>query len=372
MATSRWYFSHDHNAQDDIKLVKLRMMYGWEGYGLYWGLIERMRSEESNSFALEYGEDELEARAYQMQTEVDLMSFVDDCIDIGLFEQDEDLFYSPSLRRRMGQMDDRIEARREAGRKAGRASGEARRASRRRTATKKNEPERTLNEPERTLNEPERTRTGVERSEQKQTKLKQTKLNQTSSSSREVTLEESKSLTFSEPDAAAAATETEDVRESSFGPVIQAYEELISPTPSRRVIEDMQSWVTESGIEPGVIVRCIEEADDKGARNFAYIKAIVGHLIQDGITTLEGLEARERDFQRRKERAANRQRSQGNAASIDPDAAYSQMQEEEYRKAKGLGIVDPLNMTDLEIEAWFKRVHVDTLRPEGGVIDEPA
>ena len=34
------YFPHDSNARNDIKLIKLRSKYGYEGYGVYFALIE--------------------------------------------------------------------------------------------------------------------------------------------------------------------------------------------------------------------------------------------------------------------------------------------------------------------------------------------
>lgn len=36
------YFPHDFNARGDQKIIKLRMAHGWEGYGVYWGIVEMM------------------------------------------------------------------------------------------------------------------------------------------------------------------------------------------------------------------------------------------------------------------------------------------------------------------------------------------
>lgn len=38
-----YYFSHDSNARNDVKVIKLRRQLGLEGYGLYWCLIEMLR-----------------------------------------------------------------------------------------------------------------------------------------------------------------------------------------------------------------------------------------------------------------------------------------------------------------------------------------
>lgn len=37
-----FYFPHDYNARGDEKIVKLIQSYGWEGYGIFWAIIERL------------------------------------------------------------------------------------------------------------------------------------------------------------------------------------------------------------------------------------------------------------------------------------------------------------------------------------------
>jgi hypothetical protein len=48
MATKKdaYYFSHDANAQDDPKCMILIDQLGMEGYGIFWALIEKLRSEK--------------------------------------------------------------------------------------------------------------------------------------------------------------------------------------------------------------------------------------------------------------------------------------------------------------------------------------
>lgn len=38
------YFPHDWNARDDQKMVKLIKEMGWEGYGIYWAIIEKLHA----------------------------------------------------------------------------------------------------------------------------------------------------------------------------------------------------------------------------------------------------------------------------------------------------------------------------------------
>jgi hypothetical protein len=47
-----YYFSHDANAQDDPKLMLLIEQMGMEGFGIYWGLIEKLRSEKDYKLPL--------------------------------------------------------------------------------------------------------------------------------------------------------------------------------------------------------------------------------------------------------------------------------------------------------------------------------
>lgn len=41
-----YYFSHDANSQDDPKCMALIDEMGMEGYGIFWALIEKLRSEK--------------------------------------------------------------------------------------------------------------------------------------------------------------------------------------------------------------------------------------------------------------------------------------------------------------------------------------
>lgn len=52
MKKEAYYFSHDANAQDDPKCMLLIDQMGMEGYGIFWGLIEKLRSEASYKLPL--------------------------------------------------------------------------------------------------------------------------------------------------------------------------------------------------------------------------------------------------------------------------------------------------------------------------------
>lgn len=52
-----FYFSHDSNARNDVKIIKLRRQLGMEGYGIYWCLIEMLRDAPGNKLPIESIDD---------------------------------------------------------------------------------------------------------------------------------------------------------------------------------------------------------------------------------------------------------------------------------------------------------------------------
>ena len=89
-----YYFSHDSNAQHDPKMIKLIYNLGWEGYGLYWGIVERLRNEKDYCMPTDY-----ECIAMAMRTECERIKSIIE--DFNLFEIEDDYFYSKSLLERM-------------------------------------------------------------------------------------------------------------------------------------------------------------------------------------------------------------------------------------------------------------------------------
>lgn len=110
MAKDVLYFSHDSNAHRDPKIIAMRAVYGAEGYGWFWMLIEMMR--ESDGYKLEM-QSKYAFHAYALQLQCDsnaFASFVHDCInEFNLFLSDGDYFWSESLLRRMQIKDEKSE-----------------------------------------------------------------------------------------------------------------------------------------------------------------------------------------------------------------------------------------------------------------------
>ena len=62
-----YYFSHDSNARNDQRLMKVRMKYGMEGYGIYFGIIELLR--ETEDYTLTF--NDLESISFDLRTDLD-------------------------------------------------------------------------------------------------------------------------------------------------------------------------------------------------------------------------------------------------------------------------------------------------------------
>lgn len=105
-----FYFSHDSNARNDQKIIRLRMKHGAEGYGIYFMLIEQMVESSDYSLSTDYL-----SLAFNMRVDEELLRSVVE--DFGLFEfsKDKQSFYSQSLVERMKPLEDIREKRRQAG-----------------------------------------------------------------------------------------------------------------------------------------------------------------------------------------------------------------------------------------------------------------
>ena len=110
-----YYFSHDSNARHDPKITAMRGVYGSEGYGWYWMLIEMMRESEGYKLDM-HSKYAFNAFALQLHGDSNrIEEFINDCInEFNLFDADETHFWSASLLRRMEIREQKSEARRKA------------------------------------------------------------------------------------------------------------------------------------------------------------------------------------------------------------------------------------------------------------------
>lgn len=94
MKKDTYYFSHDYNARNDRKMVKLRLKLKMEGLGIYWALVEMMY-EEGGQISFE----EIPVIETELRIKKGLINQV--ISDYELFENDGKIFWSNSVKRRL-------------------------------------------------------------------------------------------------------------------------------------------------------------------------------------------------------------------------------------------------------------------------------
>lgn len=93
MKNETFYFSHDYNARNDFKIKKLISKLGYQGYGLYWAVIEDLYNNE-NSLPEDY-----EMIAYDFRVDSTIIySLIN---DFELFEIHDKNFSSTSVQKRL-------------------------------------------------------------------------------------------------------------------------------------------------------------------------------------------------------------------------------------------------------------------------------
>ena len=65
------YFSHDSNARNDERIIRLRMKYGAAGYGVFFMVLERMRDATGYMCATDYN-----AISYDLRVDAELIRAV--------------------------------------------------------------------------------------------------------------------------------------------------------------------------------------------------------------------------------------------------------------------------------------------------------
>lgn len=105
------YFSHDANARNDEKIIRLRIRHKAAGYGVYFMILEILREKKDLMCLRDYN-----VLAFELREDAGLIKSVVE--DFGLFvftdREDGECFYSESLMRRMEKVDGVSAARRAA------------------------------------------------------------------------------------------------------------------------------------------------------------------------------------------------------------------------------------------------------------------
>jgi hypothetical protein len=90
MKNNTFYFDHDYNAQNDPKIEAMLFEKGWEGYGIFWAIIEKLAQEPCHKLLKLY-----DRIAFVLRTKFELVKSIVE--DYKLFQIDDQFFWSERL-----------------------------------------------------------------------------------------------------------------------------------------------------------------------------------------------------------------------------------------------------------------------------------
>lgn len=260
-----YYFSHDMNARNDEKILTLRSEYGWEGYGIYFALLEMLFETDDTKLNI----TNIKSIAFSLNIkEKKLTEIINFCIKIKLFEKDEKFFWSESLKRRKGIFERKIEQTRQAGIK----SAEKRKEKR----------QQTLNE---SATDVEQTCNEKSTNKRKEKEIKENKIK-------------------------------EEEKEEKLQVVINEYENNIAPATAM-TIEILQSYYEDLG--PELIIEAIKRASLANKRSCKYIQGILNSWISKGFKTLIEVKNEEEEFRNKNSTKDTNKKGYSNYAQRDLD-----------------------------------------------------
>jgi hypothetical protein len=98
-----FYFPHDYNAQNDPKIIDMMFDLGWEGFGLYWALIELLAQQPDHKMRTHY-----ERIAFALRSHEDRIKNLVE--NYQLFDISGDYFYSNRLISHFAERAERIKS----------------------------------------------------------------------------------------------------------------------------------------------------------------------------------------------------------------------------------------------------------------------
>lgn len=115
------YFRHQANAQKDEKIIQLLRKEKWQGYGIYWALLEFLTPIKDHKAKADY-----DAIAWDLRVDEQTVKHIVE--DYGLFVVQKGYFWSESLTAQLDETVENIKRKKAAASIAGRSSAERRRA----------------------------------------------------------------------------------------------------------------------------------------------------------------------------------------------------------------------------------------------------
>lgn len=112
MKTETNFYTHDSNARNDEKLLRLRMRHKAAGYGVYFMLLEILRDKKGFMCLKDYN-----VIAFELREDAALIKSVVEDFGLFVFTEDGKYFYSEPFLQRMEKIGQVSKARREAAQK---------------------------------------------------------------------------------------------------------------------------------------------------------------------------------------------------------------------------------------------------------------
>jgi hypothetical protein len=107
-----YYFTHDANSRNDEKVIALRAKHGWEGFGIFWALIEKLREAKNYQCIKDYN-----LVAFDLRVDASKVKSIIEDFGLFVFTECGKYFYSDRLNRNMDYKEIRSEKARESAKK---------------------------------------------------------------------------------------------------------------------------------------------------------------------------------------------------------------------------------------------------------------
>jgi hypothetical protein len=98
------WFKHESTSGKSLKIRKLQRIYGHWGKGIYWDVCEFLLEQENFQFVCDESSLQVISDMIGCNDEIKFLSWFNDCINLGLLEKDDKMFYSPALLKRLGKL----------------------------------------------------------------------------------------------------------------------------------------------------------------------------------------------------------------------------------------------------------------------------
>lgn len=97
MSKDSYWFRHDSNAGRGLKMRKMAHIYGHQGKGLYWDVVEILRDQDGYMFECDESSLQMLADLVGFKDSDRFISWFNDSLRLGLFEQENESFFCPPL-----------------------------------------------------------------------------------------------------------------------------------------------------------------------------------------------------------------------------------------------------------------------------------